>query len=100
MASDFVTLYPGRAITWIRREVRTTTDSLVADLDGPARAAAAAWLNDLVAAGCAVRELRSGSYAYYLQSASGGWAWLAYRIVEQPSLSVAHDPRLVPLALN
>ncbi|AJC58577.1 hypothetical protein [Streptomyces sp. 769] len=78
MSTDIVLPYPGRAISWIRQEVRLVAAGLADEAD---RAKATTWLDDLITAGVAVRELRSGSgsYAFQLITARGArWIWAGH----------------------
>ncbi|GGU79380.1 hypothetical protein GCM10010211_51750 [Streptomyces albospinus] len=85
--TDLLTPYPGRAIAWIRSEVRLVFAGLANESD---RARVMAWLDDLQAAGTAVRELRTGSYTYHLHTATGvRWLWMAHRVSGLPLLTAA-----------
>lgn len=74
--------YPGRAVTWIRQDLR----SLAVGMAEGDRVRATGWLDDLIAAGNAVRRLRVGRILALRMNASSGdrWMWVAYRVVESP----------------
>ncbi|MEW1657933.1 hypothetical protein [Streptomyces sp. NPDC093707] len=88
---DIVTPYPGRAVTWMRNEVRLVAAGMFRESD---RAKAMAWLDDLTLAGAAVRELRAGAYGFTLTTSFGTrWMWMAHRVSELPHLTVTGDHR-------
>ncbi|MFJ9617852.1 hypothetical protein [Streptomyces noursei] len=84
---DIVTPYPGRAIAWIRHEVRLVYAGLSHETD---RIKAETWLDDLAAAGAAVCELRSGSGSYGFQLITEWgvrWMWAGHSVSRLTALT-------------
>ncbi|WP_146051024.1 hypothetical protein [Streptomyces noursei] len=74
--------YPGQAVTWIRQDLRR----LAVGMAEEDRVRATEWLDNLIAAGIAVRMLRAGSpFTLRMNTTAGDrWMWIAYRFVEAP----------------
>ncbi|MEU7640924.1 hypothetical protein AB0C11_33485 [Streptomyces sp. NPDC039016] len=87
--TDIVTPYPGRAIAWMRQQVRLVAVGLADEAD---RVKAKTWLDNLRTAGAAVRELQSGSgsYGFQLTTAWGvRWMWVGHSVSRLSALSTS-----------